>query len=249
MTLRTDTRSRTAAFVAVVAVLAVMALPACGRFTRSDGSAARPTTTRPQDAEVGSDISISRRSTTTRPPRATTNGDGGGRTATTAPGGAPDPNCPPPPANAQQTSHGPSGFSVGVFVADKTCFGPKEPFFLTLSIVNNSKETRYHDPNQSEFFEITGNGKRWADRSCMPAQEHLDAPPSELGAGREAIFDARYPVPERSERSGDPCLLPRGQYQVVGILEWCPPASTSDGFCSPEESQPIRTPPVKIRIG
>ncbi len=83
----------------------------------------------------------------------------------------------------------------------------------------------------------------------MPPQEHFDAPPQELGAGREAIFDARYPIPERTDRNADACILPRGQYKVVGILEWCPPAANGDGYCSPQESQPIRTPPVTIRIG
>lgn len=230
-------------FAGIAALVAVsLVFSGCASFARSDSVA--PPTTRGPNEEVGSGINR-RSTTTTAPPRSTTTAKRSAATTTTAP----DPRCPPPPANTNRITHADSGFAVGVFVADRTCYKRDEPFTLSLSVVNTTKSTRYHDPNQSEFFEITGNGRRWGDRSCMPPQEQFEAAPSELGAGREAVFDARYPVPERSERSGDPCLLPPGQYQVVGILEWCPPAANTDGYCSPQESQPIRTPPVKIRIG
>lgn len=229
-------------FGLVALAVASLVLAGCGSFARSDSVA--PPTTQGPDEEVGSGIGR-RSTTTTAAPRVTTTAKRGATTTTAVA----DPRCPPPPANTNRTTHAESGFAVGVFVADRTCFTRDEPFALSLSVVNTTKSTRYHDPNQSEFFEITGNGRRWSDRSCLPPQEQFEAGPSELGAGREAIFDARYPVPERSDRSGDACRLPPGQYQVVGILEWCPPAANSDGYCSPQESQPIRTPPVRIRIG
>lgn len=236
-------RARGAALVAAVGAAAL--LSGCTTFARSGTQPEAVATTLP-DGDVGSGVSIDRPPTTE--PVVLPARPGPAPTASTAP--PRDPRCPPPPANSQQTNHGPSGFSLGLTVSDRTCYGAKEPFFMTLSVVNTTRESRYHDPNQAEFFEIRGNGRRWGDRSCLPPQQEIDAPPSELGAGREAIFDARYPLPERnSDRNPDACRLPPGQYEVVGILKWCPPSANADGFCEPDESQAIRTPPVKIRIG
>ena len=229
---------------ALLIAAAVITLPGCGRFAKSDSVA--PTTTLATDGEVGAGIGRRETTTTAARPGTTRNAGNAATAKTTAK--PDDTRCPPPPANSNRTNHS-SGWQVAVIVSTKTCFAARESFPLNLSIVNGSKQTLYYDPNQSEYFEITGNGRRWADRSCQAKQEQVDAGPSELGPGREAIFTTHYPVPEKSERSGDPCLLPSGEYSVVGILEWCPASANTDGYCSPEESQPIRTPPVKIRIG
>ena len=174
---------------------------------------------------------------------------------------AADAAAPSPPRTTKATVENrterldPNGLELVLVVADKVHFAPNEDITMELSFVNRGAETMYRYGAQEDYFELIGADRLWSTTSCQPDFGGQRPPPSAIAIepGEPNRFVGTYPG-ARGSASRESCRLPAGEYDVYGIVDWCPPDTvTRPGgggpACDPARVVPVRSEPLRISIG
>ena len=173
---------------------------------------------------------------------------------------APTPASPPPPGEgkvvvANRTERlDANGLELVLVVANKVRFASDEDITMELSFVNRGNEPLYRYAAQEVFFEIVGPAGTWTTSSCRPEFGGRRPPPAAVAMepGEPHRFVNTYPG-EPSPTSHDHCRVPAGDYDVTGIVDWCPPEAISrpEGggpACDPAKVLAVRSAPLRITI-
>ncbi|MBW3536381.1 MAG: hypothetical protein KY395_01245 [Actinobacteria bacterium] len=186
-------------------------------------------------------------------------------TTAPSPDGPADPPAPPPegapatpaparprgPAN-QGTSAHPAGWKLTLTVDGQLTYKRSEDILLQLVARNDGREPLQYDPNDLRHFAIIpaggAKGRTWYDTDCRPRPADVTGGAITLEPGEEATFQTTYPGPG-VDGSNEPCRLDPGDYDVGGLIAWCPPGTVrSDGTCDPRRRDVIASGAVRIKI-
>lgn len=188
--------------------------------------------------------------------------------APAAPGAAPEPGTaphasaapappPPPPARGTKaTNQGvrsyPSGWKLTLTVAGQLTYKRSEDIVLEVVARNDGREPLQYDPNDLRHFAIVpaggAKGRTWYDTDCRPRPANVVGGAITLEPGEEAVFQTTYPGPG-VDGSNEPCRLDPGDYDVGGLVAWCPPGTVRpDGTCDPGRRDIVASGAVRITI-
>lgn len=208
---------------------------------------------RPDDVSVGEGLPVESEedeSTSPTPPE-TTAPAGEPAPAPTAAPAAPPASAPRGPANQGVRSY-PSGWKLTLTVDGQLTYKRSEDILLEVVARNEGKEALQYDPNDLRHFAIIPaggqKGRRWYDTDCRPKPAEVVGGAITLEPGEDATFQATYPGPGVNG-SNETCRLDSGEYDVGGLIAWCPPGTVqSDGTCDPRRREVVASGPVRITI-
>ena len=202
-------------------------------------------------------------------------GDGLPQTAESEPGDEPSPSSPPsepgsvadtaappppasapPPATPKVANQGvrsyPAGWKLTLTVNGQLTYKRSEDILLEVVARNDGKDPLQYDPNDLRHFAIIpaggAKGRTWYDTDCRPKPAQVVGGAITLEPGEEAVFQATYPGPG-VDGSNEPCRLDPGDYDVGGLIAWCPPGTIrEDGTCDPSRRDVVSSGAVRIKI-
>ncbi|HUR50006.1 MAG TPA: hypothetical protein VMY88_10845 [Acidimicrobiales bacterium] len=176
--------------------------------------------------------------------------------ATSAPEAPPAPTAPPAagarkPANQGVRSY-PSGWKLTLTVNGQLDYKHSEDILLEVVARNDGQQALQYDPNDLRHFAIIpaggAKGRTWYDTDCRPKPAEVVGGAITLEPGEEATFQATYPGPG-VDGSNEGCRLDPGDYDVGGLVAWCPPGTIrSDGTCDPARRDVVASGAVRIQI-
>lgn len=173
-----------------------------------------------------------------------------------APAPAPDPVTPPPAAREGATNQGiarhSSGWKLTLTVDGKLTYKRNQDILLEVVARNDGKEPLQYDPNDTRHFAIVpaggAKGRTWYDTDCRPRQAQVTGGAITVEPGEEAVFKTTYPGPG-IDGSNDACRLDPGEYDVGGLIAWCPPGTIEgDGTCDARRRDVVASGAVRITI-
>ena len=189
-------------------------------------------------------------------------GSGEPGTGSAEPGSAPapEPGAPPAappsagsskPANQGIRSH-PSGWKLTLTVNGQLSYKRSEDILLEVVARNDGREPLQYDPNDLRHFAVVpaggAKGRTWYDTDCRPKPADVIGGAITLEPGEEAAFQATYPGPG-FDGSNESCRLDPGDYDVGGLVAWCPPGTIRpDGTCDPAKRDIVASGAVRITI-
>jgi len=185
----------------------------------------------------------------------TTSPAGEGQPATDTPAtGAPVPATAAPKEGAtnQGIARHPAGWKLTLTVDGRLTYPRNQDIVLEVVARNDGKQALQYDPNDPRHFAIIpaggAKGRTWYDTDCRPRQADVTGGAITLEPGEEAVFKATYPGPG-IDGNKDACRLDPGDYDVGGLVAWCPPGSVqSDGTCDVSKRDVIASGAVRIKI-
>lgn len=204
---------------------------------------------RREDVSVGDGLTVEipdeeRSSTTAAPPPS----DG-----TAAPGEAPAPAAPKREgATNQGVKRHESGWKLTLTVDGQLTYKRSQDILLEVVARNDGNKPLQYDPNDLRHFAIVpaggAKGRTWYDTDCRPKPADVTGGAITVEPGEEAVFKATYPGPG-FEGSNESCRLDPGEYDVGGLIAWCPPGTIrSDGTCDPRQRDVVASGAVRIKI-
>lgn len=164
---------------------------------------------------------------------------------------APPTTKPSKPVNQGIKSH-PSGWKLTLTVNGQLTYKRSEDILLEVVARNDGREPLQYDPNDLRHFAIVpaggAKGRTWYDTDCRPKPAQVTGGAITLEPGEEATFQATYPGPG-VDGSNEPCRLDPGDYDVGGLVAWCPPGTIRpDGTCDPAGRDIVASGAVRIKI-
>lgn len=158
---------------------------------------------------------------------------------------------PPKPANQGVRSY-PSGWKLTLTVNGQLNYKRSEDILLEVVARNDGRQPLQYDPNDLRHFAIVpaggAKGRTWYDTDCRPRPAEVVGGAITLEPGEEAVFQATYPGPG-VDGSNENCRLDPGDYDVGGLVAWCPPGTIrSDGTCDPARRDVVASGAVRIKI-
>lgn len=164
---------------------------------------------------------------------------------------APPPAAPPKPANQGIRSY-PSGWKLTLTVNGQLNYKHREDILLEVVARNDGKQPLQYDPNDLRHFAIIpaggAKGRTWYDTDCRPKPADVVGGAITLEPGEEAVFQTTYPGPG-VDGSNEGCRLDPGDYDVGGLVAWCPPGTVqADGTCDPARRDIVASGAVRIKI-
>ena len=168
-----------------------------------------------------------------------------------APAATAPPAAPPKPVNQGVRSY-PSGWKLTLTVNGQLSYKRSEDILLEVVARNDGKEPLQYDPNDLRHFAIIpaggAKGRTWYDTDCRPKPADVVGGAITLEPGEEATFQTTYPGPG-FDGSNESCRLPPGDYDVGGMVAWCPPGTVRpDGTCDPRQRDVVVSGAVRIKI-
>lgn len=169
----------------------------------------------------------------------------------TAPPVAPPPSAPRGPAN-QGVRSDPSGWKLTLTVDGRLTYKRSDDILLEVVALNEGKQPLQYDPNDLRHFAIVpaggAKGRKWYDTDCRPKPAEVVGGAITVEPGEDATFQATYPGPG-VDGSNEACRLEPGDYDVGGLIAWCPPGTVqSDGTCDPNRRDIVVSGAVRITI-
>jgi hypothetical protein len=170
--------------------------------------------------------------------------------------GAATPAPPSTPKREGATNQGikahPSGWKLTLTVNGQLTYKRSEDILMEVVARNAGSQPLQYDPNDLRHFAIVpaggAKGRTWYDTDCRPAPAKVTGGAITLEPGEEAVFKTTYPGPG-VDGSNDPCRLDPGDYDVGGLIAWCPPGTVqSDGTCDATKRDVIASGAVRIKI-
>lgn len=163
----------------------------------------------------------------------------------------PPATAPPKPANQGARSY-PAGWKLTLTVDGQLTYKRSEDILLQVAARNEGKEPLQYDPNDLRHFAIVpaggAKGRTWYDTDCRPKPAEVVGGAITLEPGEEAVFQATYPGPGVNG-SNESCRLDPGDYDVGGLIAWCPPGTIRpDGTCDPAKRDVVASGAVRIKI-
>ena len=208
---------------------------------------------RPEEVSVGEGLPVESEDDDSTPPTLP---------GSTAPGAeaAPEPTAapaaPPPTARRGPANQGvrsyPSGWRLTLTVDGQLTYKRSDDILLEVVALNEGKQPLQYDPNDLRHFAIVpaggAKGRRWYDTDCRPKPAEVVGGAITVEPGEDATFQATYPGPGVNG-SNESCRLEPGDYDVGGLIAWCPPGTVrSDGTCDPNRRDIVVSGPVRITI-
>lgn len=182
-------------------------------------------------------------------------------TTTAAPAGGEGPpasEAPAPQAPAREgaTNQGvnrhESGWKLTLTVNGKLTYKRSEDILLEVVARNDGNKPLQYDPNDLRHFAIVpaggAKGRTWYDTDCRPKPADVTGGAITVEPGEEAVFQATYPGPGfDGDNSG--CRLDPGEYDVGGLIAWCPPGTIKpDGTCDARQRKIVASGAVRMKI-
>ncbi len=208
---------------------------------------------RPEDVSVGEGVPVaSEDEDSTAPTQPGSPAPG----AEATPGPTAAPAVPPTTARRGPANQGvrsdPSGWKLTLTVDGQLTYKRSEDILLEVVALNESKQPLQYDPNDLRHFAIVpaggAKGRRWYDTDCRPKPADVVGGAITVEPGEDATFQTTYPGPG-FDGSNESCRLEPGDYDVGGLIAWCPPGTVrSDGTCDPNRRDIIVSGAVRITI-
>lgn len=167
------------------------------------------------------------------------------------PAPAPSASGPRGPAN-QGTKRHDSGWKLTLTVDGQLSYKRSEDILLEVVARNDGNQPLQYDPNDLRHFAIVpaggAKGRTWYDTDCRPQPAEVTGGAITMEPGEEATFQATYPGPG-VDGSNEACRLDPGDYDVGGLIAWCPPGTVrDDGTCDPRQRDVVASGAVRIKI-
>ena len=164
---------------------------------------------------------------------------------------APPSTAPRGPANQGARSY-PSGWKLTLTVNGQLTYKRSEDILLEVVARNEGKQPLQYDPNDLRHFAIVpaggAKGRTWYDTDCRPKPAEVVGGAITVEPGEDAVFQATYPGPG-VDGSNEACRLDPGDYDVGGLIAWCPPGTIRpDGTCDPARRDVVASGAVRIKI-
>lgn len=209
---------------------------------------------RSEDVSVGEGLPVESKkdeSAPASPPDSAAPGAEAPTESTAAAAPPPAPPAPRGPANQGVRSY-PSGWKLTLTVNGQLTYKRSEDILLEVVALNEGNEPLQYDPNDLRHFAIVpaggAKGRRWYDTDCRPKPAEVVGGAITLEPGEEATFQATYPGPG-FDGDNESCRLEPGDYDVGGLVAWCPPGTVqSDGTCDPKRRDIVTSGAVRITI-
>ena len=152
----------------------------------------------------------------------------------------------------QGTKSYPAGWKLTLTVDGDLTYKHSEDILLQLVARNEGAQPLQYDPNDLRHFAILpaggAKGRTWYDTDCRPRPADVTGGAITLEPGEEATFQATYPGPG-IDGSNQGCRLDPGDYDVGGLIAWCPPGTVrADGTCDPRRRDVIASGAVRMKI-
>ena len=189
-------------------------------------------------------------------PTTSPEGDDQPETSTPATGaptaGTPATGAPKEGATNQGIARHPAGWKLTLTVDGRLTYPRSQDIVLEVVARNDGKQALQYDPNDPRHFAIIpaggAKGRTWYDTDCRPRQAEVTGGAITLEPGEEAVFKATYPGPG-IDGNKDACRLDPGDYDVGGLVAWCPPGSVQgDGTCDARKRDVVASGAVRIKI-